>query len=472
MSKTSRAQSPAQTNKERGFRSMRHRAPGTLAILLIAWFGNQPVTIGQQGGPALVDVVELIEREVASGQSFVGTVTPPRRAVMGSAVDGRVVEVMVEEGDRVEKDQPLAKLLTQTIELELEAAKAELDLRTQQLNELENGSLPSEIEQSRARMERARVTAEFLQKDLQRLTTLGQRNATSESEVDAARSKAFVAEEDYSDAKAAYQLAVDGPRPERIAQFRAQVDMQDAIVRRLGDQISKYTIYARFAGYVTIKDTDAGEWVKQGDAIAEVIALDEVDVIAKVVDSQVPFIHVGDSVRVEVPALPGHALSGTVAAIVPQADVRSRTFPVKVRVKNEILASSEPLLKAGMLARVMLATGARTQAMLVPKDALVLGGAQPMIWLIDPATVTTSGSDMFLGKAVAAPVELGVADGGSIEVRGGLPPGVLVVVKGNERIIRSRTGEPSDVTWVKRAAITNDPSNAGTSEKAGNHVAH
>ncbi len=62
--------------------------------------------------------------------------------------------------------------------------------------------------------------------------------------------------------------------------------MQDAIVRKLKDQINKYTISSRFAGYVTVKDTDVGEWVTQGDSIAEVIALDEVDVVAKVVDSQ------------------------------------------------------------------------------------------------------------------------------------------------------------------------------------------
>ncbi len=275
---------------------MTRRCSPVLAILLFGWLGCE-ASVYAQGGPALVEVLNVIEREVASGQTFVGTVTPPRRAVIGSAVDGRVVEVLIEEGDRVEKDQPLARLLTETIKLELEAAEAELELRAQQLNEMENGSLPAEIEQTRARMERARVAAEFLQKDLQRLSLLSQRNATSASEVDAARSAALAAEEEYDDAKASYQLTVDGPRPERIAQARAQVAMQDAVARKLRDQISKYTIYARFAGYITVKDTDVGEWVKQGDSIAEIIALDDVDVVAKVVDSQAPFIKVGDSVR-------------------------------------------------------------------------------------------------------------------------------------------------------------------------------
>ncbi len=444
---------------------MSHRSAAHLGLLLVALVGFQSSLYAQRG-PSLVEVVEVIEREVSSGQSFVGTVTPPRRAVIGSAVDGRVIEVMVEEGDRVEKDQPLARLLTQTIELELEAAEAELDLRKQQLSEMENGSLPAEIEQTRARMERARVAAEFLTKDLQRLSTLSQRNATSESEVDGARSAAFEADQQYDDAKAAYQLAVDGPRRERIAQAKAQMAMQDAIVRKLKDQIKKYTIYSRFAGYVTIKDTDVGEWITQGDSIAEVIALDEVDVVAKVVDSQAPFIKVGDSVRVDVPALPDRALTGRVAAVVPQADVRSRTFPVKVRVTNEISPNSEPLLKAGMLARVMLATGAKTRAKLVPKDALVLGGPQAMIWLVDPSTVSTAEGGMRQGQAVAVNVQLGVADGDLIQVEGAIPAGSLVVVKGNERIVPSRTGEPSPIILTAKP-----PNKRREMEKADSHVA-
>ena len=78
-----------------------------------------------QRGPALVEVTPVVQREVATGQTFVGTIVPTRRAVVGSAVDGRVVELYVSEGDRVDKGQPLAQLLTETISLELKAAQAE-----------------------------------------------------------------------------------------------------------------------------------------------------------------------------------------------------------------------------------------------------------------------------------------------------------------------------------------------------------
>ncbi|MCA9018017.1 MAG: hypothetical protein KDA77_22020, partial [Planctomycetaceae bacterium] len=76
-----------------------------------------------QRGPAAVAVAEIVERETASGQTFVGTVLPIKRSVIGSAVGGRVSEFPVNEGDFVRAKQPLAQLLTNTINLEVDAEK-------------------------------------------------------------------------------------------------------------------------------------------------------------------------------------------------------------------------------------------------------------------------------------------------------------------------------------------------------------
>ena len=122
--------------------------------------------------------------------------------------------------------------------------------------------------------------------------------------------------------------------PERIKQAEARVAMQRAIVERLSDQIAKHTMYSRFAGYVTVEHTEVGQWLPRGEPVAEIIAIDEVDVLAKVLEAHIPFIVVGDEVSVEVPALGGRKMIGRVHAIIPEADERSRTFPVKVRLKN------------------------------------------------------------------------------------------------------------------------------------------
>ena len=149
---------------------------------------------------------------------------------------------------------------------------------------------------------------------------------------------------------------------------------------------------------MTAEHTEVGQWVQQGDLVADVEALDEVEIVAYVVEQHVPHVRVGAQVTVEVPAIPGQTFTGMVAEIVPQADVQARTFPVKVRVTNTIV-EGVPLLKSGMYARVTLPTGDKQVATLVSKDALVLGGPQPLVYVVDGAT-----ADNPAGKAVPVPV--------------------------------------------------------------------
>jgi RND family efflux transporter MFP subunit len=379
-----------------------------------------------QGPPAaLVVVSPAVEREVAAGQAFVGTVMPLRTALVGSAVDGRVIEFPLDEGDRVDRGGMLAQLLTDTIQLELAAAEAELVLRQQALAELENGTRPAEIQQMKARMAAAQARSKYAQARRARAGQVGQ--AMSDEEREEMIALAVEADQAFLDAKAAYELAVEGPRKEQVAQARAQVAVQHAIVDQLKDQIEKHTVIARFAGYVTAEHTEVGQWVKQGDPVAEVAALDEIEVVAQVVEQYVPHTRVGTTVSVEIPALKGRPFIGIVSAVVPQADVQARTFPVKVRVKNQITAD-QPLIKPGMYARVMLPTGEKQKATVVFKDALVLGGPQPVVYVVDAAPNAKQ------GKVHPVNVKLGVAEGNMIQVSGDLKAGQLVVVQGNERL--------------------------------------
>ncbi|MCH2203857.1 MAG: biotin/lipoyl-binding protein, partial [Fuerstiella sp.] len=128
---------------------------------------HAPSIVHAQGSPVVV--AEVIEREVNSGHRVVGTVMPIHKSTVGTAVDGRVVEYLVNLGDYVQANQPLAKLRTGTLEIELNSAQAELTLRQEELRELQNGSRPEEISEARARM----LAAEAIQKNsLTRLNRL------------------------------------------------------------------------------------------------------------------------------------------------------------------------------------------------------------------------------------------------------------------------------------------------------------
>ena len=418
------------------------------ASAAIAW--GMATSTYAQFGPAVVQLEPATMVNVAATQQTVGTIMPTRRAAIGSAVDGRVVQFFVRQGDRVERDQPLAQLLTATIELELEAAKGELKRKEAELDELEKGLRDEEIQQAKAQMEASRFAAEFLVKERERITELDKTNAVSISKFEATISQMKIAEQRYQEAKAAYELAVKGTRPERLTQARADVAIREATVEKLADQLRKHTIITRFAGYVTVEHTEEGQWLSRGDLVAEIVALDQVDVLAKVVEADVSNLSLGDPVAVIIPALSNREFAGKVQSIVPQADVRSRTFPVKIRIENQFGANDQPLLKAGMLARASLPTEPPQAVLMVPKDALVLNGDQAMIWTVDSSTVQPAGDDQLMASAAAIPVTKGIEFDDKIEIRGEITEGTLVVTRGNERLRPSRPGmPPTQVTWQR-----------------------
>lgn len=401
----------------------------SFVVALAATANFQGAMVRGQQPPAPVVVAAAVSEEIAAGEIFVGTLMPIKHATIGSAVDGRVIEVNVDAGMAVKAGEPLAQLLTNTITLDLEAAEAELELRHQQLAELENGTRPEDIERAQAKVVGAEARKKFARANRARLTSLFEsRRISTEKDYEESIAAAVEAEQNEIDARAALKLAIEGPRKEVIAQARAQVSMAHTAVLKLRDQIKKHTIISRFDGYVTAKHSEVGQWVIRGDPIVDVAALDPIEVQAFVLEKHIAYAKLGAAVKVEIPSLPAHVFNGTVSRIVPQADARARTFPVLVRIANSF-DDGVPLLKSGMYARVTLATGPRQQALLVPKDAIVLGGLKPMLYVVDlPAR------DAKLGKVRSVPIELGVAWGQMIQVTGALKPGNFVVVQGNERL--------------------------------------
>jgi hypothetical protein len=100
----------------------------------------------------------------------------------------------------------------------------------------------------------------------------------------------------------------------------------------------------------------------------------------------------------------------------------------------------------------MLPTGEKQLATLVQKDALVLGGAQPVVFIVNVADPNAK-----QGKVQPMPVQLGLSEGSMIQVRGGLAPGQLVVVQGNERL------RPGQDVIVQRVIPVADDDNRSAS---------
>ncbi len=329
--------------------------------------------------------------------------------------------------------QPLARLRTETIQIEVNAARAELTLRAEELAELKNGSRPEEIDEARARVRGANAVAANTAGKLERAESLFRRSALNQEEFDDIREQATAAEQLLKMSEAVLKRIEVGPRPETIAQAEARYLLQQEQVRLLEDRLEKYVITAPFDGFVAAERTQVGEWIQQGDPVAEIIQLDEVKVEANIPADQAVRLSVDAVVRVEFPELPEELFTGVMDRVVPNANPSTRTFPTIVRLTNR-LVGGRPVLMAGMLARLEIPTGEREPLLLVPKDAIVFNGPRRSVFVLESASDTADS-----GTVRSVPVILGVAEGSQIEVEsagpGVLAAGTWVVVEGNERLV-------------------------------------
>ena len=390
-----------------------------LAYMLPSWSHAQD--------PKPVVVAQVTEDEVRLGQRVVGTVNPLRNSTIGSAIDGRVQDFFVNEGEAVQQGQPLAQLRTETLRIEKAAAEAELELARNRLLELKNGSRPEEIQEADANRRAAEAAVLNADRKLFRMEALAERSAASEIELDDAREQAKSARFTLEATEALLKRIKEGPRAELIAQAEAQLDLQQQRLNLIEDRIQKSTIKAPFDGFVSAEFTEIGAWISRGDPIAQVIQMDEVEVLAPVTADAIVNLRIGDELRVEFPELPNELVTGKIERIVPVASSRARTFPVFIRLSNQ-MEQGTPMLKAGMLARVDIPAGKRELMPLVPKDALVLNGNERSVFVVEKQP----GSDEGIARKVN--VQLGIAIDNRIQVVGDITAEDWVVVQGNERL--------------------------------------
>ena len=405
---------------------------------------------GQPGkapaAPAPVVVGRVVLQEIGELQSFVGSVSALRQVTVGSAVEGRVGDVFVNRGDKVagprelpatedapakkELGQVLAQLETRTLSLQIDTANTLLTLAKDAAAELA-ANLPREIELAESKLVEAKARLEFSEKDLERQNRLkAQNGVVSETEYEQALSQYQVNTQ--LAAQAGNELArLKATSELRLRQVESRIKAAEQEILRLEDLKSKYTLRAPFDGYVINKLTEVGAWVRSGDPIAEIVHLDNLEF-----EFAVPQQYMGEiqrsfetggtnlKARIEIEGL-SETIEGEVDTIVPQADLRSRTLPVRAKIAN-VERGGLPLLRPGMIGRASLSFGNRREVILIKKDALVLGGATPIIYKLvkngDKTTVTQ------------VSVKAGSSIGSWIEVSGSLQPGDQVVIQGNERL--------------------------------------
>lgn len=430
--------------------------PLPLTILLVA--SLRLTTVEAADDPVPVRAGLVTRSQLPAGRVFVGTIEPARRSTIGSPVSGRVEQVFAEEGDAVNPDDEqhgqIVQLELTTVAIELAAAQADRDVAFHELEELIKGPRKEEIARMEAEVKRARAQLENLSERFNRIKSLFDRGAAGQSDLDAARSARLSIEQALVIAEQQFQEGTQGTRPEQLAQARARLARAEEEVRKFQTRMDDHTIHAPFEGYVVTRTVEKGAWIQQGDPIAEVIELNPVEIRVAVPEKFISRLRLNTQVPVEVDAITsidgnsGH-VTGTVYRIIPDADSRTRSFPVRIRLDNSTI-DGLPLIQPGMLARVTLPVGPGEDALLVPRDALVLDGSQTSLFVVDAEQETA------MVKEVQ--VTPGAAQGALIQITprpvSALTAGMQVITEGNERL---KAGQAVELLDKRTADSTAGP---------------
>jgi HlyD family secretion protein len=316
-------------------------------------------------------------------------------------VSGRVIEVLLDEGEFVEKGGIMARLDStefearfrqaeanleaaelnqQRAELALQIAKESLPAEVDraeagvralqwQLNELKAGSRGQDVEQSRLSFLAARVTMVEARKDKERFQKLYQGGIVSEKEYDSALLRFETALREFERAQERWDLMKEGPRKETIQAAQAKLWEGEALLRQakvnlkriesaerdvraaeaqrkaakaardLSETQLRYTILsAPFNGIVTSRQVEPGEVISPAREVFTISDLTRVDLKIFVGEREIGKVKPGQEVEVQVDTFPEKVYRGKVAYISPEGEFTPKIIQTqKERVKTVYL---------------------------------------------------------------------------------------------------------------------------------------
>lgn len=368
------------------------------------------VTVVLLAGAAVAVVLHLFHGR-GSGLEYSGTVEC-REIEVGSKIGGRVTEVGVEEGDQVKAGAVLVRFESNDLNAQRLQAEAEVDQQHANLEKLERGNRPEEVQQSEANanamrsaleearngprsqdiaqaqadFEAARADAISAQADFDRMQKLVATDTISKMEFDNYRDKrdatakkaesahqrlaelqAGTRHEDLQSAEARYQqaqaaavLSRKGARAEDIAAARDALAAAQARVADLDVSLSEAQLVAPANGIIETVSIRPGDLVPPGRIVVTMLEPTQLWVKVYVPETDLSKVKLNQSARVTVDGMPGRSFAGRVGQIAAEAEFLPRNvqtpddrehqvFGVKVYVNN-----ADDTFKSGMSASVTL----------------------------------------------------------------------------------------------------------------------
>lgn len=249
--------------------------------------------------------------------------------------------------------------------------------------------------------------------------------------------KGFISGQALDDAESAFKVA------------KAATDLAAA-------RLTKLDIKAPFSGIAGLRLVSVGDYVREGQ---DIVNLEEIDPLK--VDFRVPEIFLrqvatGQTLQVNLDAIPNVAFEGKVLAINPLIDANGRAVVIRAVVRN-----TDARLRPGMFARIRLITNDKQEGISVPEQALIPVGDDFFVFKIAD------------GRALRTKIDIGQRITGSVEVLRGLAKDDVVVIAGQPKIrdgvpvkIATLDGRKDDMAATTPAAAATAPATPSSSAVA------
>jgi HlyD family secretion protein len=379
-----------------------------------------------------VDVTaEGFSREVSAN----GEIVSKEHGASVAPVNGKVVSVPHEVGDRVSKGDILAKLDTDSLEADIENAELALESARMTVREellsLRTGYTEALTAYNQAKKDYTRT------KDLHAIGSAGDRELSDrEDALKVAEGKMISIRQrlNFREGRPLEYLREGKPVPDAdVVAAAPEVRQAEARLRSLRKTLAEYTIRAAQDGVLTFLGVDSGDIVSTGKTIATVHNPSALEVTVDIDEVDLSYIQVGQEARIESDSFIGKEIYGRVAKIAPIIRREGDTRVCEVRI--DVTRDPEKLARIGAGCSIFITVEEKEGAPAIPVDSYFLDKGKQYVWVLSE----TEEEELFMVNR--REVETGILGIESVEVVSGLAVG--------DRVIKGKNAVLADGDMVK-----------------------
>jgi len=265
--------------------------------------------------------------------------------IVSSQVSGKVIQVLKDEGTRVNNGDTVIIIDTETYELKLAEAMATQDFAQAQYNLLKKGARDEDINQAEENLNQAQISFELAEKDKQRMENLYESKSITKKQFDDAIANYDISLAKLNSAKENFQKVKNLSRPEELMQAKANLDKALANVNLIKKNLSDCFVTSPSSGFITKKFIEAGETAGMMSSLFQVADLSSVELVIYIPETELGKIKLNQQAEISVDTFPEKSFEGKVIYISPEAEFTPKNiqtqeertklvFAVKIKIDN------------------------------------------------------------------------------------------------------------------------------------------